>query len=312
MRSYLQVAMLGCTGEHVDSDLSMKWKSYAEMCRVQLSDQNSKQNFTSNTSNSTVGELGRSKTAVSPQTTVKEDDYEAFADVLQLNPSDPTSSDEEHKATSTGGSKGGLYIMKGLSHFIRAAKASKNKDVSEDSSQNQPPERTLSAADDSKDMDSNNTNTNNNVGAAIEDDDQLEKSTLEDTITVQKQSVTAKNPKFEGRLIPLTDERNKTRYSNIVYPWRAKMLTALGVEPSKHASTSSEDRKILCNSALEYLLKQTEDCRAKYASEFEGLIVTQLNCKFKAMKLLLDSELHTTYNELHTTSDECQFRRQSY
>jgi len=108
-----------------------------------------------------------------------------------------------------------------------------------------------------------------------------------------------RKPKFEGRLIPIPDDNNATRYSSAVYPWNAKMLRALGVQPCNYDSIASPsvDRKHLCNKALEHLLTQTEECRSKYASVFEELLIEESNSKFVTMKLLLDNELHGSANE---------------
>mmetsp|Transcript_40064 Transcript_40064/g.73298 ORF Transcript_40064/g.73298 Transcript_40064/m.73298 type:complete len:965 (+) Transcript_40064:3-2897(+) len=111
----------------------------------------------------------------------------------------------------------------------------------------------------------------------------------------QKQEVTARKPRFEASLIPIKDGHNARRYSDAVYSWKSKMLAALGVELSHRDSIAlpSEDTKILCVRALEYLLKQTEDYRAKYALEFEGLVAEKLNSKLMTIKSLLDNELKT-------------------
>ena len=119
-------------------------------------------------------------------------------------------------------------------------------------------------------------------------------------LPAQKKEVTAKKPRFEASLIPITDGHNATRYSDAVYSRERKTLAALGVELTDHdsisASPSSEDTNILCDRALEYLLKQAEDCRAEYALEFEGLVAEKLNSKLMTIKSLL-------YNELKTSGD---------
>ena len=110
--------------------------------------------------------------------------------------------------------------------------------------------------------------------------------------------MTTQRPKFKRGLVPITNKQSTTRYSDAVYPWNVKMLIALGVGPSDCDSIASPsgDRTILCNKALEYLLRQTKDCRVKYASEFQGLLVGELNVKFVTTKSLLKNELRTTVN----------------
>ena len=102
-----------------------------------------------------------------------------------------------------------------------------------------------------------------------------------------------KLPEIASGLIPITYEHNATRYSNAVCSWGSKILMALGVKPSGYDLTvlSSKDRKIFCEKALEHLLKQAEDCTAKYASEFEEIITKKLNSKFETLKLSLDNVL---------------------
>ena len=120
------------------------------------------------------------------------------------------------------------------------------------------------------------------------------KACSEDAISAQKQQV-----KFEGKLISIPDEHSATRYSTSVCPWNVKMLNALGeigVKSlnDKSCAFSPKDKKLVCNRALEYLLKQTEECRAKYALEFEGLLAEELNPRFMTLKSLVDNELCAT------------------
>merc|ERR1712085_82436 len=286
---FSEAASIGCSGEDLHGDFIIKCKGYAEMCHLQLTDQICKPTAIITTNDPTVDGVGDNETPASED------------EILTLS--------EEHKVASTGEFKGGSYIMKGISRFIMAARAPQNEeeDTTEDkddwrhneSNSSCPSESASHVTNDSTCMNSNNTDAKDNIRAGIEE------MASEETIPVHldyalaggegKQSVTARKPKFEGRLIPISDEHAATRYSSVVYPWSAKMLTALGVEPSNCDSIvfpSEGKKKILCNRALEYLLKQTEDSRAKYALEFEGLLVEQLNYKFMTMKSLLDSEFY--------------------
>ena len=113
-------------------------------------------------------------------------------------------------------------------------------------------------------------------------------------LTIPKPEVAAKKPKFEASLISiLTNEHNSSRYSSAICPSNAKMLRALGVKRNL-MPLPSDSRKILCKRALDYLLEQAEDCRAKYALYFEGLLIGELNSNFMTLKLSLDSELLAT------------------
>lgn len=305
---FSEAALIGCGGEELDDDFSIKMTGYAKTCH-QLTNQHFKPIATTTANSLTLNGLDGDETAPSAQRNFKGDGYEGFADVFQINASGDeksTPSDGEHKVASPGGFSGVFSIMKSVSRFSMAARTPKKeeKESEEDENDlshnvpnpNRPFQSIWRAVDDSTCMDSNSTNTNNSIEAVVEDDNHLEEVATEDNIPLQKQEVTALKPKFEGRLIPMVDERNATRYSSVVYPWSAKMLTALGVEPSNYDSIKlpSEHKNILCNTALEHLLNQTEDCRAKYALEFEELLAEQLNCKFMTMNSLLDSELHTT------------------
>jgi len=117
-----------------------------------------------------------------------------------------------------------------------------------------------------------------------------EKADTTDTIPAQKSGVTAQKPRFERRLIPVvTAVFSATGQSDAVYPRNTKMAVALGVEPFDRelSAPTLEGTSTLCNSALKYLLKQTSELRAKYALEFEGLLVKQMNSRFKTVKSLL-------------------------
>ena len=105
-------------------------------------------------------------------------------------------------------------------------------------------------------------------------------------------SVVAEKPRSDTSLIPIIDGYNATRYSEAVYSSERKMLEALGVEPAYIDKTASSlgDNKILCDRAQECLLERSEDCRAEYTSEFEGLLVEKFHYEFLAMKSYLDKE----------------------
>jgi len=197
------------------------------------------------------------------------------------NTAGPSSKDENTEGLG-GGFDGGIAILKGLSRFLVAAKRPINKE-----------EKSTKYTDDhSASVDNNTTDTNNSIDLSMEEDDHLEKVSTAGTPPAQTRRAIARKPEFEGGLIPVTNDHSTTRYSDVVYPWNVKMLTALGVKSSTCDSIafSSGDRKVLCNKALEYLLKQTEDCRAKFSSELEGLLVEELNVKFMTMKSLLETE----------------------
>jgi len=137
------------------------------------------------------------------------------------------------------------------------------------------------------------------------DGDVSENVAAEDMIPSRIHDRIAQKPKFDGRLIPIPDDHNAARYREAVYPWHVKMLTALGVKPSNFdlIACPLADRKILCNRALESLLKQTNDCQTKYALEFDRLLVEKVNSKFMAMHSLLDNELQT--------ADACAMRNKN-
>lgn len=119
----------------------------------------------------------------------------------------------------------------------------------------------------------------------------LEQHFLEELPT--QKVVNSRKPQLQTSLIPMSDGHHATRYSDALYSSNQKMLTALGVNITSHDTVAlpSEDTKILCDKALVYLLKKTEDCRAEYAVEFEGLLADKLNIKFLAMKSLVDNKL---------------------
>jgi len=112
-------------------------------------------------------------------------------------------------------------------------------------------------------------------------------------ILLKKEDVTARTPRFEGRLIPITAVLNGTGHSDTIYPWVVKMLVALGVESSDYDlnTSPSKDKKTLCARALGCLLQQTSEIRSKYACNFEGLLVESLHSKFDTLKSLLEELL---------------------
>merc|ERR1711862_607196 len=107
-------------------------------------------------------------------------------------------------------------------------------------------------------------------------------------ILLKKQDVTAQKPRFEGRLIPITAVLNATGHNDSIYPWKLKMIVALGMDNSDCdlSALPSNDSKSLCSRALEHLLKQSSEFRAKHALEFEELLVKSLNFKFDTIKSL--------------------------
>ena len=139
-------------------------------------------------------------------------------------------------------------------------------------------------------------NTDNSVGKG-DRDFPTKVAATEDVTPLQKPDESiAQKPKFDCRLIPIMDDHNAIRYSDAVYPWHVRMLTALGVKPSccDAFRLGIDDRKSLCNIALEYLLEQTEDCQNKYALKFEEFLVEKIDIKFTTMRSLLDNELQET------------------
>ena len=119
----------------------------------------------------------------------------------------------------------------------------------------------------------------------ISKDPQKEKDELEEGSATDSE-VSARKPEFEERLIPTASNNAVTRFGDTVYPWNVKMLTALGVKPFNYNSVTipSRDRKVLCNGALESLLKETEECRVKYALEFEKLLLSDMDTRFIPIK----------------------------
>jgi len=98
--------------------------------------------------------------------------------------------------------------------------------------------------------------------------------------------ISSHKPHFGQILIPITDRRIATRYSDAVYSRKRKILAALGMELADCDSIelSSENTKILCEKALENLLEVN---RANSASECEGLVLEKLNSLLMTMKSLL-------------------------
>ena len=211
------------------------------------------------------------------------------------------------KDTEGSGGGFGLFATRALSRFIKDASASRKEEQQTEKDNNWlSDESTPHNADDSTSLDSSNSDENtssvysnsldtNSIKAGIEDDD-LPEMASEDTISVQKQEIVAQHPMFDERMVRITDEHSSTRYSSAVVSWKAKMLTALGT-PSSQLTCTSENSKVLCKIALEHLLEQTEDVRAEYALEFEGLLVDELDSNFMTMNSLLDNELHETVDE---------------
>ena len=114
-----------------------------------------------------------------------------------------------------------------------------------------------------------------------------------DAMSRHKQDVMARIPRFERRLIPMTAVFDVTKDNGAICPRNMKMAVALGVDNSdcNLSELISEDKNILCDKALECLLKHTSAFRAKYASEFEKLLVKQMSLRFDAMQSLLEDAL---------------------
>lgn len=100
-----------------------------------------------------------------------------------------------------------------------------------------------------------------------------------DDLPLPSHDVKAEKPRFETSLIPITDGHNATMYSEAVYSRKRKMLTVLGVDLADldESTLPSGDTDALCDVALECLLKRTENCRAEFASEFEGLLIEKFH-----------------------------------
>merc|ERR1712238_109762 len=185
---------------------------------------------------------------------------------------------EDNKLTSSEEEQVGLGG--GLRHvFLKMIGAARN-------TQNEKKESKEGMYSSSTSEDDNIRDLNNNIVEEIKE---------VTTDSAQKQKVTARKPEFERGLITITDEQITTRYSDAIYSWNVKMLTALGVEISNcdSAAFATGDKALLCNRALEHLLKQTEDCQTKYLLELEGLLVEESNYNFVILKTLVDNALHT-------------------
>mmetsp|Transcript_37293 Transcript_37293/g.79513 ORF Transcript_37293/g.79513 Transcript_37293/m.79513 type:complete len:529 (-) Transcript_37293:250-1836(-) len=103
------------------------------------------------------------------------------------------------------------------------------------------------------------------------------------------EQISNQTPPMGAILLPLTEYHFAHQHRDAVYSRKRIILVALGVKPADCDSieTSSEETKVLCDRALEYLLKQTEGSRTAYAADFDGLVVEKLNSKFVTMKSLL-------------------------
>jgi len=112
----------------------------------------------------------------------------------------------------------------------------------------------------------------------------------DDGVPARKPDVIAEKPRFQSCLIPISDGHNASRYGDAVCSHKRKILTALGVELSDCDSIAlpSEDTKVVCDRALEYLLEQTKQYRAEYVLEFEGLLDERMNSNFMTLKSLLN------------------------
>merc|ERR1712032_630792 len=83
----------------------------------------------------------------------------------------------------------------------------------------------------------------------------------------RKPEITAMKPRFEASLIPITDGRNATRYSDAVFSPGQRMLAALGAEAADldtMTSLPTGDTRIACDAALQCLLKKVKDYQANY------------------------------------------------
>ena len=288
-----KAALIGCSGEELDDEskaastgadevlgdeFSIKCESYAIACYLHLKNDHRKIKATTITNDLTFDGSG---TTSSAQENGDEEDFEE-----DFNDGEPE---------GLGG------IMKALSRFINVRRASqKGEEESEKDKdgfwQDEPNSKLLCDPDDTR-LGSNSKDTSAQSAQGTEDNNDPEKAATGDP--VQKEEVTAREPMFDERLIPIINERSATRYSRAVYPWNAKMRRALGFKPSNcnPVAFPSEDRTVLCKNALEYLLRQTEDCQAKYALDFEESLIEESNSKFVTMKSLLDNALHGSANE---------------
>lgn len=104
----------------------------------------------------------------------------------------------------------------------------------------------------------------------------------------------AQKPQFQSSLIPITDGQSLTKYSDAVYSLEHKMLQALGADMTNPSLTNLtiDDFKVLSDRAIQYLLTQTKDSRAKYALVFERILAEKLNHKFEAIASWLDNEMN--------------------
>lgn len=101
-----------------------------------------------------------------------------------------------------------------------------------------------------------------------------------------------RTPTFEVEFFPISDGPSTSKYRDAVYSMNSKILVALGRDHTEHDSTVNQlDKKSLCNMALQHLLKQTEDSRAKYAHEFKGMLVEKLMSKYDVIESFVGDEL---------------------
>ena len=127
--------------------------------------------------------------------------------------------------------------------------------------------------------------------------DHPDKAVPKDRIPVQKRGSTAREPRFERRLVPITAVFNAVEHSDALYPWSLKMAVALGVEHANWDASALTSQE-LCGRALDYLLEKTSDFQVKYVLEFEGLLVKQINSRFETVVSLLDNVLQTPADAL--------------
>lgn len=212
---------------------------------------------------------------------------------------EPKSPKKEHTAESRGGFKETFSIARAFSSFMEIARASQNKkeeleeikkglgQVELGLENNDCGESTIRAA-------RTHIDVNDEIEAGKENADDPKEVASKDSIPTQWQEANAREPIYLETLINMTDEHNTARCRDAICPWNIRMLTALGVQHSNGGSVafSSKDGNILCKKALKYLLKQTEDCQAKYTLEFEDFLLGELDSNFINMKSLLDKKLH--------------------
>ena len=255
--------------EGCDEEFSSKCEGFAIWCYDQLKKQHCKPPTLTTINHSALDESAD-----------KTDDEEC------------SESDESSTSDLGAESAGGFSILRNLSRRFSKNVQEEKEDSEEDEDEMEQDEANPSHALNNRAKSvrfstiKDSTSADTSIPTTSQDYCDQEKAPTEDTIP-------AREPTFEERLVPIADEHSATRYRQAVEcPWMIKLLRALGVKPSSDpVALPSDDVKFICKKALEYLLALTADCQTKYELEFEGVLVEEMNTNFISLKKLINDAL---------------------